>query len=82
MVKIITYIDRTFDKKRGFSRAESYDENDKDAKKVEKRVYAEDELNQLFNDGWTIVSASTSELITGVLGNTTSFTKLTVILRK
>lgn len=82
MVKIITYIDRIFDKKRGFSRAESYDENDKDSKKVEKRVYAEEELDQFLTEGWEIVSASTSELVTGVLGNTTSFSKLTVILRK
>lgn len=82
MVKIITYIDRTFDKKRGFSRSDSYDENDKDAKKSDKRIYAEDELDILLNDGWSIVSASTSELVTGVLGNTTSFSKLTVILQK
>ena len=82
MTKIITYIDRTFDKKRGFSRAEHFDENEKDAKKSEKRVYAEDELDDFLNDGWSVVSASTSEFITGVLGNTTSFSKLTVILHK
>lgn len=82
MTKIITYIDRTFDKKRGFSRAEHCDDNEKDTKKSEKRIYAEDELDSLINEGWTIVSASTSELITGVLGSTTSFSKLTVILHK
>lgn len=82
MVKIITYIDRTFERKRGFSRAELNDETDKEAKKAEKRVYAEEELEQLLNEGWNIVSASTSELVTGVLGNTASFTKLTVILKK
>lgn len=82
MTKIITYIDRTFDKKRGFSRTEHCDDNEKDTKKSEKRIYAEDELDSLINEGWTIVSASTSELITGVLGSTTSFSKLTVILHK
>lgn len=82
MVKIITYIDRVFDKRNGYSRAESGDENEKDAKKTSKRVYAEDELDCYLNEGWCIVSASTSELVTGVLGNTTSFSKLTVILRK
>ena len=82
MVKILSYVDRTFDKKRGFSRAESYDESDKDSKKSEKRVYAEEELDLYLQDGWSVVSASTSELVTGVLGNTTSFSKLTVILHK
>ena len=45
MVKILSYIDRTFDKKRGFSRAESCDESEKDSKKSEKRVCAEEELD-------------------------------------
>lgn len=82
MVKIITYIDRVFDKRNGYSRAESGDETEKDVKKASKRVYAEDELDHFLTEGWSIVSASTSELVTGVLGNTTSFSKLTVILQK
>jgi hypothetical protein len=81
MVKILSYIDRTFDKKRGFSRAEN-EENEKESKKSSNRIFAEDELDKLLNDGWAILSASTSEFVTGVLGTTTSFSKLTVILKK
>lgn len=34
------------------------------------------------NEGWQIVSASTSQFVTGVMGNMTSFDQLTVIVRK
>lgn len=84
MVKILRYIDRKFDKRSGFSRAEAGDEEvkEKGSKKASKRVFAEDELNQLMNEGWQIVSASTSQFVTGVMGNMTSFDQLTVIIRK
>ncbi|MCH5169897.1 MAG: hypothetical protein J1F24_01285 [Oscillospiraceae bacterium] len=82
MIKIITYIDRIFDKRNGYSRAESGDESDKNSKKTSNRVYAEEELDRYLNEGWSIVSASSSEMVTGVLGSTTSFSKLTVILQK
>lgn len=84
MVKILRYIDRKFDKRSGFSRAEAGDEEvkEKGSKKTSKRVFAEDELDQLMNEGWQIVSASTSQFVTGVMGNMTSFDQLTVIVRK
>jgi hypothetical protein len=84
MVKILRYIDRKFDKRSGFSRAESGEEDTKEKgiKKSSKRVFAEDELDMLMNDGWQVVSASTSQFITGVMGNMTSFDQLTVIVRK
>ena len=84
MVKILRYIDRKFDKRSGFSRAEAGDEEakEKGSKKTSKRVFAEDELDQLMNEGWQIVSASTSQFVTGVMGNMTSFDQLTVIVRR
>lgn len=82
MVKILRYIDRKFDKRSGFSRAEHGDEDVKNDKKIVMRIFAEDEIDKLINEGWIVLSASTSQFITGVLGNTTSFDQLTVIMRK
>lgn len=72
MVKIITYIDSK--SKGGFSRSNK--------EKGDDRIYAEVELEQMLNTGWTLLSASTSDFVTGAFTATTSFTKLTVILQK
>lgn len=84
MVKILRYIDRKFDKRSGFSRAEHGDEDikEKNDKRNSARIFAEDEIDKLLNEGWIVLSASTSQFITGVLGNMTSFDQLTVIMRK
>ena len=74
MIKIITYVDNPFDNSNRFSHASAEDSK--------KRIYAEDELEQLLSDGWTLLSATTSNHVVGGFGANTSFLELTVILRK
>ena len=66
MVKILTYINKSGN---AFTRDRGH-------------INAEVELDQLTQDGWAIESASTSDMVTGGFGGTTSFTRLTVILKK
>ena len=71
MVKILVYIDRK--DKDGFVRLVK----DKVAK-----IYAETEIDALLKDGRHLLSATTSEFVTGAFAATTSFTKLTTIFQK
>lgn len=77
MVKIISYSET----KRIYSRPASDQDVNKDLSKSG-RIYAEDELDKYVNEGWTIISASTAEVVQMVLGSSSSFTRLTVILKK
>ena len=72
MVKIITYRDNIYDANEGFFR-----EIQVAGSRNRKTIYAEQELDQLLNDGWNIIFTSTSAITRGE-GNT----KLTVILKK
>ena len=85
MTKIITYTD----KKGGFSRRADGAEDVAEKKKSkmlftdEERIYAEQELDALLNDGWQILSSSTYTTDSSVMGSTiVLLTKLTVILHK
>ena len=84
MIKILRYMDRKFDKRSGFSRSESDEEDikEKGIKKSTNRIFAEDELDELLSDGWKIIGMSTSQFVTGIVGSTTSFEKMTVIIQK
>lgn len=72
MVKILTYIDNKT--KDGFYRS-SKNEN-------KEKISAETEIDQMLSDGWELLSATTSEFVAGAFTATTSFAKLTVIMRK
>lgn len=74
MIKILTYIDNKKD--------QTFSRSNKNKDKESDRIFAETELDELLKDGWTIVSASTSDFVTGALTAVTSFARLTVILQK
>ena len=74
MIKILTYIDNK--KEQTFSRSNKSKDKETD------RIYAEAELDELLKEGWSIVSASTFDFVTGALTAVISFARLTVILQK
>lgn len=74
MIKILTYIDNKKD--------QTFSRSNKSKDKETDRIYAEAELDELLKEGWSIVSASTSDFVTGAFTAVTSFARLTVILQK
>ena len=85
MTKIITYTDR----KNGFSRKADGTKDIPEKKKGKnlfsdkELIYAEQELEDLLQDGWQILSSSTYTTNSNVMGSTiVLLTQLTVILHK